>query len=455
MGLISAVKDVVSKAREAANDVAAAAIHGLTEAQGFLTKLAHGNFGDQAVPMPDVIKKVISGSSSTWHEGVFHARTLADRHSEISTGIAEIAAGLEAAWTGSAADAARARIKPFADVTATAAQSFTDNSNNLSNLAYSFDKVQAEFRAQPLPARPDKGFFDVASPWDTDIEDRVTAYNKLVQQHLARYERYASTAAAGRSQLKLDYGQVDPFAGADFIITDGGSGTTGSGSAGGQVVGAPTFTGSSGGGGRPEVSEPVVTGWRGGPPQHSTPSVPAASGSGFVEAQPDVTRTAGFVPPEVAGRPTVPTGGSVPSAPGVGPGAGAVAGFGGGGGRAAGTGAVGKGSGVGSLGKGAGSGPVGSGSVGRGAGVGSPGMAGGVSSAAAGRGAPGGKAGAAGAPGFGGAPAGRGRGEDDDEHRDRYAQPDASLFELDGDEPGQLLVDPHTGLPVVPPTIGG
>jgi hypothetical protein len=180
MDLFHDATDFLTKGKKMVGDAAKAAAHGYADAQRFVSDILHGNVGKQAVPMPEVIQKVVAGSSGTWHEGVIQGRKLADRHAEISTEITAIAADLEAAWTGSAADAAKARIKPFADVTATAAQSFTDNSANLSNLAHSFDSVQAAFRAQPLPSRPDKGFLDVVTPWDTDTEAKINAYNTLV-----------------------------------------------------------------------------------------------------------------------------------------------------------------------------------------------------------------------------------------------------------------------------------
>jgi hypothetical protein len=71
---------------------------------------------------------------------------------------------------------------------------------------------------------------------------------------------------------------------------------------------------------------------------------------------------------------------------------------------------------------------------------------------ASGRGA----AGARGASGMGGmgAAGGKGKGEDDKEHQRKYGLDDDSAFSLTDDDGGKLL-DPRTGLPPTPPTIGG
>ncbi|WP_432849190.1 hypothetical protein ACQPXB_01560 [Amycolatopsis sp. CA-161197] len=52
-----------------------------------------------------------------------------------------------------------------------------------------------------------------------------------------------------------------------------------------------------------------------------------------------------------------------------------------------------------------------------------------------------------------GAAGSKGKGEEDAEHQRKYGIDDDSAFSLLDDEDGRLL-DPHTGLPPTPPTIG-
>jgi NAD/NADP transhydrogenase beta subunit len=56
---------------------------------------------------------------------------------------------------------------------------------------------------------------------------------------------------------------------------------------------------------------------------------------------------------------------------------------------------------------------------------------------------------------MGGGAGGKGKGkEDDKEHVRKYGLTDDSAFTL-ADENGEVLIDPSTGMAVVPPTIGG
>jgi hypothetical protein len=55
---------------------------------------------------------------------------------------------------------------------------------------------------------------------------------------------------------------------------------------------------------------------------------------------------------------------------------------------------------------------------------------------------------------MGGAGGHKGTGAEDEEHQRKYGLDDDSAFSL-VDEEGERLVDPNTGLPVTPPTLGG
>ncbi|GAA3554168.1 hypothetical protein GCM10022222_42290 [Amycolatopsis ultiminotia] len=423
------------------------------DAEQWVEDAWHGNLGDQAVPAPELVQKILaSKGAQSWHQGAEQATKLAGKHDDAGSRVQQLSAGLESAWSGGGADAAQARIKPFSDVTTAAAQTYTGNGQNLTDTAHGFDEMKKAL--QPMPnTPPHKNFWDEASWWDTDTEDQINQYNKLAQDNLNHYHGYAQQTQTSGQGLKADYGQLTGFDG-DVSVTPQDSatshsahtstgGTNGHSSPRSDSVGTP-YTAT------PPSSSPVSTGPSPGshyvPPGTTTPGQDGQSGGG--------TQTAGYVPPSLPD----PRPGSVPlpSMPGSSSGTGGgsswspglaggftTGGFGPGGSPGTGGGAAGRG-----LSGGARSGGSGIGS-GSGIGAGEEGTARG---SAAGRGA----TGARGSSGMGGmgAAGGKGKSEEDAEHQRKYGMDDDSAFSLTDDDGGRLL-DPRTGLPPTPPTIGG
>ncbi|WP_020664070.1 hypothetical protein [Amycolatopsis benzoatilytica] len=428
--------------------------------------LYHGNLGDNAVPAPELVAKILaSQGAQSWHQGAQQATQLAGKHDEAGARVQQLSAGLESAWTGGGADAAQARIRPFADATTAAASTYTGNGQNLTDLAHGFDAMKQSL--QPMPgAPPHKNVWDEVTPWDTDTEDQINQYNKTAQENLDRYHGYTQHAQTSGQTLATDYGQLSAFDG-DVTLSKPGTNSTGGpddrhgtdsrsrsgfgpADTGGGPSSAftPSYPGSTG-------STPSGPGSGGHVPTYQPPNQPVGAGSG------DGTTAAGWTPPDLS-RSTGPGAGWVPSpsipggggtgggnswSPGVAGGFGPTGGFGSGGGAfesggGAGTGGRG-GSAAGRLGGGAGTG---------GAAEGAEGAAGRGSSAAGARGAAGSRGGAGmGGMGAGG---GKGKGEEDKEHQRKYLLEDDSAFDLVDDEDGRLR-DPRTGLPPTPPTIGG
>ncbi len=425
--------------------------------------LYHGNLGDQAVPAPELVAKILaSQGAQSWHQGAGQADKLAGRHDETGSRVQQLSAGLESAWTGGGADAAQARIKPFADATTAAAQTYTGNGQNLTDLAHGFDAMKQSL--QPIPgAPPHKNLWDEATWWNTDTEDQINQYNKTVQDNLDRYHGYTQHAQTSGQGLKTDYGQLAAFDGDVTLAkpdtkTSGGpddghgpdgrsrSGFGPASTGGPSNTFAPQYPGSTG-------SAPGSGGHL--PTSHPT-SYQTGAGSGTGTGPGDGTTTAGWTPPDY-GRTTSPGSGWVPSSslpagggnsggsswsPGMVGGFGPTGGFSGGGASepgGAGTGGRG-GSAAGRLGAGAGAGAAENG-PGRGP----------YATGAGARGA----AGSRGGPGMGGMGAGgKGKGEEDKEHQRKYGLEDDSAFDITDDEDGRLR-DPRTGLPPTPPTIGG
>ncbi|MFF0149441.1 hypothetical protein ATK36_3793 [Amycolatopsis sulphurea] len=428
--------------------------------------LYHGNLGDNAVPAPELVAKILaSQGAQSWHQSAQRATQLAGKHDEAAALVQQLSAGLESAWTGGGADAAQARIKPFADATTAAATTYTGNGQNLTDLAHGFDSMKQSL--QPMPGTPPhKNFWDEATWWNTDTEDQINQYNKTVQENLDKYQGYTQHAQNSGQTLATDYGTVTAFDG-DVTLSKPDTKTTGgpddghgpdsrsrSGFGPSHTGGGPTSTFTPNHPG----SAPLPSGPGSAPPPdgpgapfvgYRPPDYPGSTGPG------DTTTTSGWTPPSIDRPggpgwtpPTMPDANSSWNNTGGGSSAGFSGGFGPIGGSAGGFGPTGGtgGSAGGMGGRAGGSAGVGSGAVaGEGAG------ARGAANAAAARGA----AGAKGSSGMGGMGAGgKGKGEEDKEHQRKYLLDDDSAFDITDDEDGRLR-DPRTGLPPTPPTIGG
>ncbi|MYW90559.1 hypothetical protein G3I59_07980 [Amycolatopsis rubida] len=449
----------------------------LRDAGNWFSDFYHGNLGDQALPAPAIVQQVQQGpGTSSWDSGSSTVQKMIQEHNQNSDDAQQITTMLESVWTGDGADAARARLRPLSDASSTSAQAYVVNGQKLVDTTHGYNDMKIALQAMP-PAPPHKNLWDQGTPWDTDTEKQINEYNAAANHNVERYQKYADQARANGQGLNSDYGQVSGFDGQNLTIDSGGdraksktgsherasqkpgqdSGGPGSGpgasgglgSGPGTVGGPGSWPGASGGPGAsgPGASGPGATGGAGGvsfPP--GGVAVPLGSG---VPGGNDGTSTAGWTPPSVdrvgGANWTPPT--ATPTSWGAGGGSGnsgwTPGGFGPlGGGSDAGSEAGGRSGGiVARLGGGTG--------VGAGAGVG-------AGEEAAARGAAGkGAAGAKGSPGMGGmAGAGKGKGEEDKVHQRKYGIDDDSAFSL-VDENGERALDPRTGLPPTPPTIGG
>jgi hypothetical protein len=408
--------------------------------------LFSGNLGTQAAPVPEVVKQVLGGGSSSWTENSGTSQLVSNTHSQVAARLSTMLNNLEPAWTGAAAEGARQRTRDFTTVIDSASAAFNVNGNNVADAATGFNNAKGSMDAMGSP--PDKGFFDIVTPWDTDTEDAINTYNQKAEKNLGIYNTYAAHLDGQASGLRTDYGQISPAFGDS---SDSSTGTSGGQSRRDTAHSIKTPGGGTHSGSTPMLTPPVTPPPGGvSPPGGHGVDVPAAAytppGSGpGSDLGGGGTSTAGYTPPSaLPPLGNLPGGTPFTSGPG-----GAVGGFGPGSG---GLDYLGGPGGVGGLGGGnsAGGGPGG-------------GAAGGGRQTGAGRGftgesvrGPGGGVGRAGASGAGGAggmgPGGRGGKKDDDkEHQRKYVQDTETLF-TDED---RKLPDPTTGLPPVPPVIGG
>ncbi|WP_125790717.1 hypothetical protein [Amycolatopsis sp. WAC 01376] len=347
----------------------------------------------------------------------------ARNQTQLHDGTRGVMTALESAWTGGAADAARAKLQPLADSSTSASSSLERNSGLTQTQLDQFVSLKNSLDREVAADPPTTGTYDDATPWDTDTEDKVNQYNQKAQANLDRYNAYNDQSSSNTAGRTIDYGQLGAFDGGDFKIDDSRPGP-GPGDDG-KVRGFDGRSDPGDGGYRPPpggVQPPLPTG---PPPGHETPSPRPyepprphqPSDPGFRPGQyDDGTRAAGYTPPQPSSYP-----GYQP--PSFGPGTGGGTNFGPGGGGGVGFGpGFGPGSGSGGFGPGSGSsGGPGSGAT-PGAGRGSGAMAPGQPGQVARPGMPGGPAGGAGrpgAPGMGpmGAGAGKGKGGEDEEHQ--------------------------------------
>jgi uncharacterized protein YukE len=405
--------------------------------------------------------------TGTAQAGATAASGLERAYAGIESRLKRVGETLGETWTGASADAAQAAANPINQSMIQMQDALRQADHSLSNQVYQFNYNKGQLKDMPA-SKPDTGFWDDATPWDTDTEDAVNSYNSEESHNRKVYSEFQSASNTNRGELPKEF----PGVTADTLnveITDTGgdngddktTNVSNSSSSHGTNTGPPNTTGSPQG--------PSGTTWT--PPGSTTGDQTNTSwvnngggddGKGGINRPGDLGGTGGkplvgsvIDRPPNTGIPPI----GVPGGPGLGGpggsgrgGAGGGAGgagggkLGGGGGGAGGSGRLG-GGGLGGVGSGTGTGS--SGSAGQQPG-GKSGVFGGMGESATGAGARGGAAGAggrAGAAGMGGmgGHGQKGEGEDDLEHKSAdYLITEENTNEIIGDMPM-----------VAPPTIGG
>ncbi|AXB45558.1 PPE domain-containing protein [Amycolatopsis albispora] len=364
------------------------------------------------IPPGDLVQMIRDGAGPA---SLQEARQLGlnqhDEQRELEDGARRLVAKLESAWNGAASDAARANIQPLATVAETAAKTLKVNSEIVQNQVHSFEALKANLH-QVSNDPPEKGFWDSATPWDTDTEDQINQRNQQVSENSEKYSVYVQTSDENKASMVADYGHVPGYSGNDFEVEPRKPGDPGDdkGDQDGKYripkkddsTSVSGFTGHPTTTPPPNIPPPV-------PPPHHPPVPPPTPGI------PIGTTPSGYQPPRL-NKP------SWPGIPGLGPGnPGGFGPRGGGAGGDFGAGAFGPGGGIPSAGSAGGSGSGGgAGAPGAGAGVGAGGLPGAGGPAAPG-GAQGGQGagarGGMGSGGGGGGGGGRGQGGEDAEHR--------------------------------------
>ncbi|WP_143132575.1 hypothetical protein [Amycolatopsis rubida] len=421
----------------------------------FASSLWQDGPGREALPAPELIQKVLTGGgTNSWHVGAGQAQTLSSQHNEAGDLLSRVNSGLESAWTGAGSEAAKARVRNLAETAASSAAIYGVNGSNLTDIAHGFDAMKSSLQQLP-PVPPHRNFFDRISPWETDTEKEISEYNAVAQQNVDRYQAYAQHARTNSQNLQSDYGGIDGF-GDQHPSPGPGQGPPNKD----RSARLPTAISH-----RPPSSPEEPHARDGAPAPADRPAGPAmpglAHGPGGVStpgAAPhprtsDQTTTTGWTPNPATTRDWLhPIGapradGSESSStwsPGPAGGLPAQSGRGD-------PSNVGRNS-RGETGRTGGNSEARAGSSSRpgaGKGAGEEGRPA-TTPARTTTGAPGSR----GAPGVSGPTPHRGKAEDSKDHHRKYGLETDSAFSLTDDD-GERAVDPRTGLPPTPPTIGG
>lgn len=382
------------------------------------------------------------------------ATSLESSYSSVEQRLKRVGETLGESWTGASADAAQAAGNPINQAMIQMQDALRQADTSLSNQVYQFNYNKAQLKNMPSE-KPDTGFWDDVTPWDTDTEDAVNGYNSDEAHNRKVYSEFQSASNTNRGELPKEFpGVTADNLNIEIAETGGDDGrdktanVSNTGRPPGTTNGFPTST---------SQQTSTGTGWTGPGGINGGETNVASVGTentvrpgentgrppvgGVIERPPNT----GIPPIGVPGNPNL-TGTGPGRGPGGGPGGGPGK-FGGGPGSGGPGGSRFGGGGLGGSGTGLGAGNAGS--AGQQAG-GKAGVFGGMGESANARGGAAGAAGAggrAGAAGMGGM-AGqgqRGQGEDDLEHKSAdYLVNEENTNEIIGDMPL-----------VAPPTIGG
>jgi len=395
------------------------------------------------------------------------AKDLERSYAGIETRLKRVGETLGEAWTGASADGAQAAANPINQAMVQMQDALRQADHSISNQVYQFNLNKNQLKDMPA-SKPDTSFWDDATPWDTDTEDKVNSYNAEEKHNREVYSEFQSASNTNRGELPKEFPGVTTDSLVVEITDTGGDNGDDKTSNNNTTTTRSSSTSSSSSTSTPPST--TGTGW----------TVPSTNGDQTTTSSSDTTNTSntnntgrpaigdnltgkppvgsvierpnntGLPPMGVPVRPTTggPGGsGRGPGGSGAGRGPGGIGGPGGagkfGGGGSGGAGKFGSGG----LGSGTGSGTGGTSAQQPGGKAGVFGGMGETGANAAGRGGAAGAAGRAGGAGMGGmgGQGQKGQGEDDLEHKSAdYLITEENTNEIIGDMPM-----------VAPPTIGG
>lgn len=394
--------------------------------------------GERTIDAYQIWAQITSGpGTGSIDDGQHAASTLKGSYDQRVRTIEDLSRDMDAAWQGSAGDAANSGAHPLKVWMEDSRDKLKDSDKYLGEQRGAFTTVHS--KVEPVPEKPpESGFLNDVAPWETDTDRAIKDYNTKAQANVDAFNAYfqASNDNAGGmptySEVDGEFGKVevsdDGSGDDDDADRPGGPGDRngyspgqipGGGGGGyqpGTIPGGGGYTpgrvpgGGGGGYGIPDGGGYDIPG--GGGDNRPGAHVPGAGGYplGQIPEWDDSTSASGYKPGSIPAADLSRGGGGGGFTPGVAGSIGGGGGFGPGG-----TGSVG------------GFGPGGSGGFGPGSGSVTPGAGSGTGAGGqggAGRGgAVGGGAGARGMGGMGGMMGGGGRGGQgggDEEHQNKF-----------------------------------
>lgn len=390
-------------------------------------------------------------------------KAAAEMYREVAEEVQHEAATFEEYWDGDAAGAAMRGLGPAAVESTRAAEQSTTAEDLLRRQAESYEFAKRNVRpVPPMPTQPPSLAEVVANPsGENSYFAQAQASQEAARNNIEQANVFQTSSNYNEQMLPASFGNIDA---GKFDINTSADSSAGPRASVGGVGGADPAVGAAAVAPSGSAASASSTG-RSGSTSGAGSGSAGRVGSGAIGSTPDTTRPAATAP-AASGGPvpgTIPPGAGRPGQPGPS-------------GRIAGGTVPPLGGGVGAVTTGAPGGAPGAGGVRGGApgaggalrggvpGGGQPGgrMTGQLPGGGAGQAGPAGRAGAMGGragmgPGMAGGPgAGRGKGDDDSEHRNKFAQleqlPDGVPREKD--EYGERTIDEQSGHTVVPPVIG-
>jgi hypothetical protein len=412
-------------------------------------------------------------------QGLDSARTeltkVMEDYQVLSTRITTLAASFEEGWTGDAAGAAQRGAGPLAVEHARASEEMNTAQSLLDGQISSFGRTKNAVVPVPAPPSAPSTMLNIVTfgSASSNYQNKVSEANAAAAKNTAAMDQWTTTSSFNETGMPKSYGSLSPTTVPIAIDTGSGPAPVGTPVPGAGGTGRTASGNGPGTRGTGSAGGPVGTGNPGQagaqlPPRDGRMSLPpnsqpgsgnnpgnlgGGSSSGSNTAPSSVTTPGGYTPGALDSLSFTP-GGSLPGSGSSSGGSSSSPGGQFGGGQFGGGSMGGFGPG-GSSGSGGGAGSGGAGgnlAEGKGSGSAAPGTGTGAGPKAGGVGG-----GTAGKPGTAGGPMGGGgqkaEGSEDEEHQRKFVMEDDSAFQLNNED-GQKVIDPRTGLPLVPPVIG-
>ncbi|HWD03100.1 MAG TPA: hypothetical protein VG674_11680 [Amycolatopsis sp.] len=171
---------------------------------------------NELVPVPDVVSAVLAGDTGSWNSGVTLASRIATAQDAVGQDLTTVLGRLESTWSGAGADGAAEKMQHIRGSAVSASQTFQHNSGELGNTASLYESMKHQLT--PMPPRPNLAPGQSPAWWDLDTEDAVSSYNDAAKRNLDIYRSYANQVQAGSGDLKSDYGQIGKYDGGDVTL---------------------------------------------------------------------------------------------------------------------------------------------------------------------------------------------------------------------------------------------